>query len=302
MVHPTVILDPQFQIIAANQAMLRVAGMEEPALIGKKCFEVFHGNGRACPPGGCPMETLLTSGQGAITDMEMEAFNRLFLVSCTPMLDEFGNLQKVLHIATDITERKRAQEALRDREKLLQTVTMSARDAIIMMDDQGAITFWNPAAEHIFGWKEAEVLGRDLHLFLAPAAAREDFLRELPRFRLGGEGKALGKILEFRALRRDHTEIPVELSLAAVRCQDRWYAVGRYPRCQRAKAGGGGVAEKTRRDTAISWTPLTKASGCLTGISGSRLPITAWGNARLAGGRTDWATFGNSDLRGGFGR
>ena len=89
--------------------------MEE--LINKKCYEVFHGTTQ--PPEGCPMKKMLASQNLEVAEMEMEVLGGVFIVSCTPVTDDKGNLQKIIHIATDITDRKRAEEALKKSEKEL---------------------------------------------------------------------------------------------------------------------------------------------------------------------------------------
>ncbi len=111
--HPTLILDPQHNVIAANRATVRVTGKPLGELVGKKCHEVFHGT--VTPPKSCPLEQMRLSGHVETADMEVEAIGGVFMVSCTPVLDEQGELQKVIHIATDITERKRAESNLHRR-------------------------------------------------------------------------------------------------------------------------------------------------------------------------------------------
>ena len=61
--HPTLILSPQHDIMAANRAALLAAGMTEQAIVGKKCYEVFHGKDTLFPPDCCPLEKLLSSGR-----------------------------------------------------------------------------------------------------------------------------------------------------------------------------------------------------------------------------------------------
>ncbi|CAK0768156.1 two-component system, cell cycle sensor histidine kinase and response regulator CckA [uncultured Gammaproteobacteria bacterium] len=67
----------------------------------------------------------------------------------------------------EIIQRQRAEQALRDSESRLKAMTSSTKDAIIMIDHEGLISFWNPAAETIFGYGADEAIGRDAHLFLA---------------------------------------------------------------------------------------------------------------------------------------
>ena len=63
------------------------------------------------------MEALLRSGSLETVEMEMEALGGHYLVSCTPVIDAEGSIQKVIHLATDITERKQTEEALRVSEE-----------------------------------------------------------------------------------------------------------------------------------------------------------------------------------------
>ncbi|HAJ28351.1 MAG TPA: hypothetical protein DCG53_14110 [Syntrophus sp. (in: bacteria)] len=111
--HPTVILDPQHKIIAANKAVVCASDLSLTELLGKKCCEIFHDKDTISPPKFCPMESLLASGQVETEDMEMEAFGGVFLVSCTPVFDQQGRIEKIIHIATDITDRKQAEDEIR---------------------------------------------------------------------------------------------------------------------------------------------------------------------------------------------
>ncbi|MBC8231523.1 PAS domain S-box protein [bacterium] len=108
--HPTLILDPQHNVIAANRAAVGTMGMSAEELLGRKCYEVFHGTDR--PPESCPMEKMLTSAHLETVEMEIEALGGIFLVSCTPMFDHAGHIEKVIHIATDITDHKRMENSL----------------------------------------------------------------------------------------------------------------------------------------------------------------------------------------------
>ena len=111
--HPSVILDPRHRIVDANQAVLRASGLSQTELIGRKCHEIFHGRECSSPPEGCPMERLLASGRLETVEGEMEAFGGIYLVSCAPVSDPKGRVKEIIHIATDIGERKRAEEEQR---------------------------------------------------------------------------------------------------------------------------------------------------------------------------------------------
>jgi two-component system cell cycle sensor histidine kinase/response regulator CckA len=118
--HPTIILDAHHTIIAANRAAVKAVGKPEAEILGKKCYEIFHGNHQ--PTTGCPMEKMLDPGSIETVEMEMEALGGVFLVSCTPILDEQSHLKGIIHIATDITARKRAEELLKLNELRLEAL------------------------------------------------------------------------------------------------------------------------------------------------------------------------------------
>jgi PAS domain S-box-containing protein len=133
---------------------------------------------------------------------------------------------EVVTVYDDVTTRMQAQTALRESDERLSTITDVARDAIIMMDDSGLVTFWNPAAEATFGYAANDVFGRKLHEFLVPERFRAAHAAAFGRFCATGEGGAIGKTVELSATRKDGTEIPVELSLSAMKIGDKWHAVG----------------------------------------------------------------------------
>ena len=131
--------------------------------------------------------------------------------------DPNGAPYAVCAISTDITERKRAEEALRASEEHFRQIIDTAHDAFISIDSTGYITTWNPQAEKTFGWTASEAIGRRLERLIIPPAYREAHSRGLQRFLSVGMGPLLNKRVEMQALHRDDHEFPVEMSLTAVR-------------------------------------------------------------------------------------
>jgi len=123
-------------------------------------------------------------------------------------------------------DRYKATEALRESESRLSAITDSAQDAILMMDPEGNLTYWNPAAERVLGYTNTEALGRNLHDLIAPERYHEAHNAAFPGFIRTGQGAAMGKTLELHARRKDGREIAVALSLSSVRIQGGWHAVG----------------------------------------------------------------------------
>jgi len=118
---------------------------------------------------------------------------------------------------------KKARES---REDLLKSISSATQDAILMMDSEGKISFWNEAAMRTFGWSRDEAVGTNLHKLLAPAKYHQAHHQAFQAFQQTGEGAAIGKTLELTACRKDGTEFSVELSLNSMKLHDRWHAVG----------------------------------------------------------------------------
>jgi PAS domain S-box-containing protein len=137
-----------------------------------------------------------------------------------------GNKTYLGGMGLDITERKRAEEALRESEEKYRTISGTAQDAIVMMDDQGNISYWNPAAERIFGYSPEEVIGKELHLLLGPQRYHQAYKKGFETFRETGRGAAVGKTLELSAIRRDGTEFPIELSVTGLQIKGKRHATG----------------------------------------------------------------------------
>ena len=112
----TLILDTNFTILDANMAVLKATGMSKEELLGRKCYEIFHMP--PSPPPDCPLMEVLSSADRKPVEREMETSLGTFLTTCTPLLDEEGNIVKVINSCVDITERKRLEEQLRQAQKM----------------------------------------------------------------------------------------------------------------------------------------------------------------------------------------
>lgn len=120
----------------------------------------------------------------------------------------------------------KADKNLQISEARTRSITDSANDAILMIDHQGNVTYWNPAAERIFGYTREEVIGKNLHNQITPEKYRESYEKAFPEFLKSGTGAAVGKTLDLEAVRKDGTLISVQLSLSAINIDGNWNAIG----------------------------------------------------------------------------
>ena len=98
-------------------------------------------------------------------------------------------------------------------------------DAVMMVDNKGRISYWNLAAEEIFGFSDREAVGKQLTIII-PERYHKYFREGFSSFKSSGQGPAVGRTVESEAVRKDGTEIPVELSISAVEIEGQWHAVG----------------------------------------------------------------------------
>lgn len=115
---------------------------------------------------------------------------------------------------------------LRESEAVLQRVTGAAQDAIVMIDHQDRVTFWNTAAEKLFGYAHDEILGQPLHPLLMPANMKEQYEAGFSHFIATGKGNLVDQTTELYARHRDGREFPVDLSLSAVEIKGKWCGIG----------------------------------------------------------------------------
>jgi PAS domain S-box-containing protein len=109
--------------------------------------------------------------------------------------------------------RQQAQTQLSRSEERKATILETSLDGIITIDHKGRVLEFNPAAQKIFGYAEAEALGKEMGQLIIPPSLREQHRSGLAKYLAIGEGSVLGKRIEMTGMRADGTEFPVELSI-----------------------------------------------------------------------------------------
>ena len=212
-----------------SHVCLAVLGYEPKEIIGKLHFYDLH------PQEG--REAFKTSvfeafaRKGILRDFENALESRdgqivWVLTNGIAVVNSNGQLKGYRGTDTDFTRRKLAEDALKTSEFLTRTITQTAQDAILMIDDQGVISYWNPAAERILGYTRAEAIGHNLHALIVPTRYHERHLAAFPIFQRTGQGSIIGQTIDLEALRKDGNEIYVQLSLSANQLNGAWHAVG----------------------------------------------------------------------------
>ncbi len=217
-----ILIDTEGAIIAINEIAVQRLGKMKNKVVRMNLFDMF-------PPDvvkerKARADEVIRSGEPVHFEDQSEGlvFNNTFY----PLFGRKGEVEKLAIYSRDITVQRRAEEELRESEEKFRSLATAAHDALIMMDSEGNISYWNEAAERIFGYTKEETIGKDLHRLLAPEKYWPAFNKGFDHFKKAGQGDGIGKTLEMSALRKDGTEFPMEFSLSSLKHQDEWHALG----------------------------------------------------------------------------
>lgn len=126
----------------------------------------------------------------------------------------------VIMFREDITERKRAEQALQDREAHLSSIINNIVDGIITINEYGIVESFNPACERIFGYTSEDVIGKNItQLILESYHSVHDTY--LNNFRMAGSNTSENSVLELEGKRKDGSSFSLELSINLVHLANR---------------------------------------------------------------------------------
>jgi two-component system cell cycle sensor histidine kinase/response regulator CckA len=204
-------VDTQRRIVEFNPAAQKAFGYRLEEIYGKHISELYASQ----EEGAIIHRETMEQGYCVREVMNVRKTGEVFpcLLTACALRNARGEAVGFMGISRDFTERRRVEEALRMSEARFRSVAQSANDAIILADGEGSILFWNKGAQTIFGYREDEVIGKPLGIIM-PEQYREAHKAGLERFKLTGESRILGRILELHGQRKDGTEFPLEVSLS----------------------------------------------------------------------------------------
>ena len=104
--------------------------------------------------------------------------------------------------------------SLEEQGQLRNAILGSAIDGIVTSDATGTITDFNPAAEVMFGWSRAEIIGKSMEETIVPPAFRHAHQTGMARYVTSGEARVIRRKVELQGLRRDGSVFPIELAIA----------------------------------------------------------------------------------------
>ena len=137
-------------------------------------------------------------------------------ISMSPILDASGAIVGASAVARDVTAAKAVQDALRASHALNAAILAASLDCIVVIDESGLVVEFSAAAETVFGFDRAEVIGRPMAELIIPPRLRAAHSAGVAHYLATGEGPILGRRVEQVAVRSDGVEFPVELAVNRV--------------------------------------------------------------------------------------
>jgi len=193
-----------------NTSRGEVRGKTDHDLFPRYMADAFRANDRKVLKERCALEIEETApGE--------DGRNRTYISVKFPLFDDDGVPYGVCGISTDISERKKAEQQLRESKDHFREIIDTAHEAFVAMDASGNITGWNRAAERTFGWPSEKAMGRPLADTIVPERYREAHSKGIERYMRSGKGPILNKRIELMAMHRDGREFPVEMTVSPIR-------------------------------------------------------------------------------------
>jgi PAS domain S-box-containing protein len=158
-------LDTEMKVIWANKAMREFFGLAPGRLNGKHCYNVLHNRNRSCSI--CPAKKTLESGEPQEI-VDFSSYKKNWVLRSYPVRNEKGDLTGIVEIVTDTTERRRAEEAMRQSEQKYRELFENANDIIFILDLDGRILSCNAAFSKTYGYEPEQLKGLGIENILDP--------------------------------------------------------------------------------------------------------------------------------------
>jgi|GEM_PF-889114 len=203
-------LDENFKYLSVNKTLGDVLGKAIQEIIGKSINEVY--GQETASKFSNNIKNVFETGKSMFVAEKMVAQGHELYISTSlnPVQDDTGNVIAVTGIVRDITDLKKNEEEIKFQADLLNHVGQ----AIIMVDNNKIIRFWNKTAEKLYGYSEEQALGHNVTELLGVASPKET--DEVSKRLMAGESWST----ETSAKNKDGSVVPVILNRTPIFKED----------------------------------------------------------------------------------
>jgi len=158
-------LDTQMRIIWVNSPVRDRLGIPEDEIKGKCCYKILQGIDSPCED--CTAIMALETGQSQEGEL-ITPDEKTWLSRSSPLKNEDDKVTGVVHVALNISDRKKAESSLKESERLLASIIDFLPDATVVIDKDGKVISWNQSMEKMTGVKAEQILGKDNYEYAIP--------------------------------------------------------------------------------------------------------------------------------------
>ena len=212
--HAIYMLDPAGRVTIWNKGAERLKGWTEGEVVGRHTALFYPAD--AIAAGTPDADLAIASAEGRLDkeDWRVRKDGSEFLasVAITALHDDSGALRGFAKIVSDVTDQRATERALRSSESHLRSILRTVPDAMIVIDERGAILSFSAAAQRLFGYAESELVGANV-CCLMPEPDRSRHDGYIARYLATGERRIIGIGRVVFAARKDGSTFPMELSI-----------------------------------------------------------------------------------------
>jgi PAS domain S-box-containing protein len=182
------ILDTDYNIIFQNEPARAVTNGN---CIGEKCYRVYENRDKVCD--GCPVELAFKDGKSHTSERKRTIPSGEITIwenTANPIRDADGNILTCLEIGRNITERKKAENALQESQKFASSLLDKAPHATMVINPDTSVEYVNPIWECLNGWTLSEIVGTKVPYPWWPSEFKKAFTEGFIEAMKQGSGKA----------------------------------------------------------------------------------------------------------------
>ncbi|ETI64550.1 histidine kinase [Sphingobium sp. C100] len=207
-------LDERGRVTIWNKGAERIKGWKEEDILGRSAAVFYPQDDVTRGKPQADLDRARAEGRFQEASWRLRKDGSEFLadVTITPLYDEDGRLRGFGKVVRDITDEKAAERAIEKREAQLNSILASVPDAMVVIDAEGIMLSFSHAAQRMFGYEEAEVLGKNVSM-LMPSPDREVHDFYIARYLETGVAHIIGSTRRVMGCRKDGTLVPHELAI-----------------------------------------------------------------------------------------